>query len=209
MKNILAIILIGLVFFTSCDTQQDVYDTGVAKAKFDGSMMDYLKSNNENWGLTVEMVERAGLTDMFEGNDPEFPEITFFGVTSWSIQRYLWDIDLDKVSDLSPEECKELLFKHIIKGKFLKEDFKFRDYSLVINHPDQTGYDDLTMLGGNVIRVYLEKEDWGDYPQAGATKMYLWSTILNEHIPIASPNIQPDNGVVHSLSYDYVIGRFF
>ena len=50
----------------ACDTEQKVIDTGVSNPYFDGTIMDYLRSNNKNWDLTVEMIEHAGLTDLFE-----------------------------------------------------------------------------------------------------------------------------------------------
>lgn len=57
--------IIALVW--ACDTEQKVIDTGVSNPYFDGTIMDYLRSNDKNWDLTVEMIEHADLTDLFEG----------------------------------------------------------------------------------------------------------------------------------------------
>ena len=37
--------------------------------------------------------------------------------------------------------------------------------------------------------------------------MYLYSFDAMEMVPLASPDIQPLNGVVHALNYNYVLGR--
>ena len=73
-----------LLFLVGCDTKQNVIYTGVSNPYFDGTIMDYLRSNKGNWELTVEMIERAGLVDLFEGNDESVPEMTFWAPPSYS-----------------------------------------------------------------------------------------------------------------------------
>lgn len=80
----------------ACDTEQKVIDTGVSNPYFDGTIMDYLRSNNKNWDLTVEMIEHAGLTDLFEGRwilvrQSRFGHrrrILFYGLC-WSLRKLL------------------------------------------------------------------------------------------------------------------------
>ena len=62
--------------------------------------------------------------------------------------------------------------------------------------------------GGDKIRTYLEKSDYGGVPDAGPISMFLYSMTGKIWIPLASPNIQPENGVVHSLGYNYVLNNF-
>ena len=88
MKNIL--LIAGILFVLSaCDTKQTIIDTGISNPYFDGTMMEYLRSDNYNWELTVEMIEHAGLTDLFEGTVDSLPTITFFAPPSYSILRFL------------------------------------------------------------------------------------------------------------------------
>nr|WP_288215268.1 hypothetical protein [uncultured Butyricimonas sp.] len=89
MKKI-AIIIFVLAGFAACDTRQDVIDTGISSPYFEGNMMEYLRSDAYNWELTVQMIERAGLTDLFEGRVDSLSEITFllprvipFSVSCW------------------------------------------------------------------------------------------------------------------------------
>ena len=58
-----------LLLLASCDTKQDWVDTGVSSPYHDCSMMEYLRGDKYNWELTVQMIERGGLTDMFEGKE--------------------------------------------------------------------------------------------------------------------------------------------
>ena len=62
------------------------------------------------------------------------------------------------------------------------------------------------MLGENKVRFYLEKSDYSGVPDAGPVSMSLWSLRNDWQIPLSSPDIQPLNGVVHALNYNYKLG---
>ena len=218
MKKIAYIILAFCLFtMASCETEQEVIKTGTCDPKFDGSILEYLRTDNFNWGLTVQMIEKAKMEDIFDGTDPDYPEITFLGLKSSSIIRHVWDlqskagedlIDEDKViNKLTEEDCKTILKKYLIKGKYLKEDLPERDYNYRVDEKGQTGFVELTTLGDNKIRAYVEREDYGGVPKAGAIIMYLYSSSVNVYVTLASPNIQPNNGVIHALGYSHVLGK--
>ena len=61
-----------LVGFSACDTKQDWFDSGISSPYHDCSIMEYLQKDTANWKLTVELIERAELTDLFEGKDPNY-----------------------------------------------------------------------------------------------------------------------------------------
>ena len=223
-----ALILIG---FSACDTKQDWLDTGICSPYHDCSIMDYLRGDTANWKLTVELIERAGLTDLFEGTDPAYKEITFFAPPSLSILRHVWDqatgreqfpgepdrwralTDDEKdhperlVQALDKDWCREMVLRHVIKGKHLKDDIAFRDRNHDIEAEEQTGGTDLTAESGNKLRAYREQTNYGGVLDAGAIFMYLYSFDVMEMVPLATPDIQPLNGVVHALNYNYVLGK--
>ncbi|MFR1242333.1 MAG: hypothetical protein ACLSDJ_14635 [Butyricimonas faecihominis] len=41
----------------------------------------------------------------------------------------------------------------------------------------------------------------------GAETMYLYSYSAQTQVPLATPDIQPLNGVVHALNYNFVLGK--
>ena len=88
MKSLKYIYLLCVTaLFAGCTTQ-NLYDSGVSTPYHDCSIMEYLRGDLYNWELTVAMIERAGLTDLFEGTDPDYKEITFFAFPSFSVLRY-------------------------------------------------------------------------------------------------------------------------
>ncbi len=213
MKNFLIFLLIISVF-TSCDTDQVVIDTGKANPNFPGNMMEYLRSDKYNWELTVQMIEHAGLTDLFEGKVDSLPMITFWGPKSHSILRFMLDSQHKdpsngvflSVSDIPVEMCRDFILKHVVKGKYIKDEIAFRNKEYYIAAPEQDGGTDFTCLGGNMVRAYLEKSAYAGVPDAGPVIMKLFSLDLQREVPMATPDIQPYNGVVHALYYGYEFG---
>ena len=205
--NLFILLSVIPVFFTGCDTKQNWIDTGVSSPYHDCSMMDYLRGDKYNWELTVEMIERAELTDLFEGKVDSLPEITFFAIPSYSILRYLWDNNLRSVAELAPEFCRETILNHVVKGKFLKADIAYRNLKYQITDPLQDGGTTLVTLGERQLKAYVDKSDYGGVPNAGAETMFLYSFSAQIQVPLASPNIQPLNGVVHALNYNFILGR--
>ena len=128
------ILILCCVGILSACTQQDVINSGVSSPYHDCNMMDYMRGDTYNWELTVQMIEHAGLTDLFEGKVDSMPVITFWGIPSYSIQRFIFDSheneDLTKVytkvSDIPKSLCREFLLKHVTKGKILKEDIAYK-----------------------------------------------------------------------------------
>lgn len=197
------IILCSILLASAACTKQMVYDTGICSPYHDCSIMDYLRGNDYEWGYTVELIEQAGLTDLFEGKVDTLPEITFLGIPSMSVERYLYDNQYDSVQQIDPYFCRRMVLQHVAKGKVLKQDIAFRNLEYAGNSPLQDGCTDITMLYGNKVRFWLEKSDYAGVPDAGPVSMNLWSLQTNLQIPLASPDIQPLNGVVHSLNYNY------
>ena len=154
----------------SCTTQ-DWYDSGVSSPYHDCSIMEYLRKDSYNWELTVKLIERAKLTDMFEGKDPNYKEITFFAPPSYSILRYLWDNDMESVEEISIEECKSIVLRHVLDKKYLKNDFAYRNVDYTIDDELQDGGTNITTMGGNKLRIYRDKSAYGGVPDVGPETM--------------------------------------
>ena len=69
-------------------------------------------------------MEQAGpeVVRLFEGKDPEHSEITFLGPTNHSIRRYMLDNEIERISDMDPEECKYLILQCVLDGKIYRDD---------------------------------------------------------------------------------------
>lgn len=207
MRKILYTIFALAVIFASCETKDNFIDTGISKGKYDGNMMEYFSSNSYDWDSTVLVIQRAGIEDIFEGKNPNYPEITFLGPTNHSIRRWMINEGYEKVSDIPADMCKEMMLKHIVKGKYMKEDIAFRNMDYTAASDDQDGGTELTCLGGNKVLAYKERQDYAGVAEAGAIVLRFYSRDLEQKVPLASADIESDNGVVHSLNYTYTFGQ--
>lgn len=206
----LILIAIAIAGLSAC-TKQTVINTGVANAHVSGTMLEFMRRDDYNWQLTVQLIERAGLQDLFDGKVDSMKEFTFLGFKSYSVQRYLFDSQykdssagkFGSVADIPVSLARALILRHVIKGKHLKDDIAFRDKQYQISDPKQTGGTKFTTLGGNLVWLYKEGSDYGGVPDAGPVSLKVYSITKSRIIPMATPDIQPTNGVIHALNYDY------
>lgn len=202
MKRVYWIIGIVLLFIGTSCTKNEFVKTGVSNGRFDGSMLEYMKAHSYDWDSTVLMIERAGLESLFDGKE----KITFFGPTNFSILRYMLENDIERVQDMDADFCRSTLLRHVMSGKMMRSDFK---HGVAATGSDLKGEggDTYTMMGGNEIWAYTFKEEYNKV--AGMGPLLLHVTSLDGHmkIEIASGDIEPDNGVVHSLAYNFTLGE--
>lgn len=205
-----AVIFCCSALLISC-TKQKIIDSGTSSPFFAGSMLEYMRTDDYNWKLTVELIEHAGLTELFEGHDASHPSITFFGFTSPSVARFLFDSQYKdsshgkyySVRDIPRDRARLLVLRHVVSGKFKKDELAFVNPDYPIDHPQQDGGTNLVTLSGSRIRAFREISAYAGIPGAGPVILRLYSVDQSRLIPVASPDIQPENGVVHSLNYTY------
>ena len=206
MKKILLAISIVLTI-VSCTTDYNMNNTGLANGKFDGTMYDYFHSDSYNWDSLIIMIDRAGLQDLFNGEVEGYEEITFWGPTNNSIRRWMLEGGTGvpkRVKDLSPEECRKYVMAHVVKGKTMLNDIPRG----TINMGSVSG--GMTMYGEdnkNEMWVYTEQLPYNGVIDVGAVIIKIRSMRTLVDIDIASCNIEPTTGVVHSLHPNYTLGE--
>ena len=159
MKTTKFIAIIVLLCGLGACTKNNFIDTGICNGRFDGSLLEYLEApaNSYNWDSTALMVYRAGddVVRLFEGQDPDHPEITFLGITNHSIRRYLLERGLSQVADLTPEFCKKVLLCHVLDGKLWRD-------SIPLGEDGQGG----NLIKGGAYYTTLGGPGWPRYQKA-------------------------------------------
>lgn len=203
MKKIIYILALLPIILASC-VDNNFHDTGLANGDHDCSLLDYLKSDHKNYDSLVPLIQQAGLEQLFEGNDPASPEITFFAPTNMSIIHYLDNNKDDSgnrlytsVSDIPANECRQMLLSYIITGKHKRTDFA---YEVKGTLEGGTPYTTLTNL---TLRAYRIKGSWNGVSDIGPDGIgihFIESGFIGR---IASGDINTINAVVHALSTEY------
>ena len=180
----------------SCQKQEFI-DTGIANGKVDGSILDYLQTNSYNWDSTYLVVKRAGLEDLFSGDDPAHEQITFLAPTNHSILKWMLKNNYKAVNEIPVETCKSLILRHVIQDKFMLKDVP------VGNTWPKEGGMTVKALGNNDVFLCNYVTSFDYVPDAGPRQLRIYSPEKYKVIYVASTDIDCDNGVVHSLHYAY------
>ena len=119
---------------------------------------------------------------------------------------------MKRVADLDPEWCRETLLKHIVKGKVYRDDVTAGKSGG--SGPGEMGGtivgeggDILETLMGTKIWVYSFRDSYSGIDDLGANELFLKSFEQGILLEVASTDIEPDNCVVHALSYAYTLGE--
>lgn len=197
-------IVIGLVFLLGACEKNDFHDSGLANGKHDCSMWEYMQEDPDNWDSVRLIIQRAGLQQLFEGRDPAYPEITFFGPVNYSVARFLLKTTDEEgnrlyrsVQDVPEDVCRQMVLSHILPRRMMKEDF---DYEI---KGTDTGGSILQTLTGIDLRVYRIKSPYYDIPDIGPEYLAIHALEKGYKVDVLSADIETTNGVVHSLSNTY------
>ncbi len=206
-KYLLSVGLLVLASLLGSCTKEEFIKSGLSNGRFNGSLLEYMEhpGHSYDWDSTALMVRHAGerMVRLFEGQDPEHKEITFFGPTNHSIRRYMLENKIERVADMDPAWCEEVLLRHVMDGKLYRDEVPQGKRDGI----NVDGGKDYTMLGGQVLCLFTQRGYNGAVAEAGAVRMYCIVKGPNKEIEIASKNIEPDNCVVHSLGYAFTLNK--
>lgn len=195
MKTIL-FICITVILLASCEKDYQ-HDTRLADGYHNCSMMDYLRSDHNNWDSIVVAIEYAGLTDIFEGTNSDYKEITFFGPTNMSIRKFFLEQTEEiyqSIREIPVELVRNMILAYLVEGKKMKESF---DYEI---KGTLTGGTEVYSLNNVKLRVYRTQSEFNGIPDIGAEGLKIHAEVSGQMASIASADIETNNGVVHSLS---------
>lgn len=203
------------LLFVNCQDDSYLHDSGVHSPYYEGSVLDYLKSRPDYFRQLVEIIDYAGMEDVFQNDD-----ITFFAPSDWSIRSsvnhlsdYLYTRGGDSIKDfrqIKPEVWKDMLSMYIIKDRYLLKDIPQLDTTLVSSYPGQAYYS----YSGRPMNIGVVYSDAGGVKYAGSRQIlysYIndFTTMDMKNAYVASCNIQPRNGVVHVIRFsDHVLGFY-
>lgn len=221
MKKILYLPLCVLLLISSACTKYNFIEGGDPVTHENETMWEYFKQQPYDWSLTMELIEHAGLKDIFDGTSKYGSDITFFGITNHSIRRYLYQQEEAKrnelgsavtvsVKDLPVDECKRWILSSIYPKKLMLEEWPKGRPSSDPNVLIGTGGKIFQMASGEKLWIYTYKIPYNNVPEMGPNKIHLVSLDENRQksTSVASHNIVTKTGVVHALDYNFTLNDF-
>ncbi|EHP47158.1 fasciclin domain-containing protein [Odoribacter laneus] len=206
MKTYSIILALSITLFLFVSCEDNFHDTGKANGVFNGTIWEYLNSDPKNYSDLVILIQHAGLEPLLDGKVSDNPELTFFAPTNFSIYQFLFKtVDNENnriyqsVSDIPVEMAREMILSYIIPGRRMRESFNYE-----IKGTNEGG-SLCTTLTNLELRVYRIHGDFYDVPDIGADILAIHFIQTGFKSSIASSDHQTDNGIVHSLDYDFLL----
>jgi len=208
-----------LTLLASCSKDDYYTDGGLAKAEFNGTVLEYLSSKPVDFDTLVQVIKIAGMEDVFNKED-----ITFFAPRDknikdmigtydigGSLNRRLYDDGKDTIkvlSDIDGLIWRKYLQRYLFKGKNKLMDYPQIDFNQQSIHGGQNYY----AWNNTVSNIGVVYNDVGGVKYLGYRALHIsyipdvsrptesWRTVR-----VSSSDVQPNNGIVHVLD---VGGRF-
>ena len=204
-------IVVMVLCLCSC-TKYNYINGGTANGIHDCTMWEYFHTNSYDWDSTVVMIEHAGLKSLFDGTG-EYKQITFFGLTSNSILRYMLENNYERVTDIPVGKCQDIIQKLVDPKRIMLNDVP-RGNRIQSGGGIESAFVEYDGLVFDCIRgslfLWTQRMAYNDIEDTGEIALYIASRnqdgTRNERV--ASTDIQTTNGVVHSLNYDFRFRNF-
>lgn len=223
MKKLIIACAALLLVLNACKRDEYYIDGGKAKAEFDGNMMQYLQAKKIPFDTVAQIVKLAGMEQQFSSEN-----FTFFAFDDdvvrktignihtnekdrnpkfESLNQLLYEAGRDTVKTLdqiSPAIWRKYLQRYMFKGVNMLKDYPQIDLNLRSIYPGALHYD----YNNDVANIGVVFYD------ANGIKYIGYRQLVLSHIPdvskpsdswyssyVASSDIKPTNGMVHSLRY--------
>ncbi|SEO12043.1 hypothetical protein SAMN05192574_105379 [Mucilaginibacter gossypiicola] len=215
IKTIIAVFIIAACFLAGCKKDSYYYDTGVHQAKYDGTILDYLKAKPFIFDSLVLAIKVAGMEDVFQKEN-----VTFFAPPSSCIHKAIVNLNTDlrnngkdtvsQLGQVQPQVWKDMLSEYLFKGTYLLKDIPQIDTLALSAFPGQ-GY---VSYGGRTMNIGVFYNSANGVKYVGYRQLILSfipdfsnPTVGLLNVPIATSDIQPTNGVIHALQFqNHVLG---
>ena len=215
-----------LVLATSCKQDDYYIDGGKAVAKFDGDILEYLESKPEPFDTIAQIIKLAGLENEFKNDNMTFfapndkqvrdiigTRINARGEKIYSrLNQYLIVLNkepIEQLSDIDSLVWKKYLMRYMFRDAYMLKDYPQIDFGQKNIFPGQLFYAyDRSLFNVGVV-----------YGDANGVKYLGYRQLHISYVPdasrpddnwrtakISSSDIQPVNGVVHTLTNEALFG---
>jgi hypothetical protein len=218
MKNLIFIFSL-LLAFASCKQDEYYQDGGKAIASYNGNMLEYLESKPVLFDTIAQIVKLAGLEETFKNETFTFfapndewvkniigTRVNALGeVTYYNLNAVLITLNKEPIlqlSDIDPVIWKKYLQRYMFKGAYKLKDYPQIDFNQKPMFPGQLFYS----YDRSVFNIGVEYGDANGVKYLGYRQLTIsyvpdisqpdinWRTIRT-----SSTDIQPKNGIIHTL----------
>jgi hypothetical protein len=219
MKKLIFACAALLLVLNACKRDEYYRDGGLANPNFNGNMLQYLQAKKVPFDTIAQIVKLAGMESNFSNEDftffapdDEVIKKTIGTVKTNGLNNFLFYSGKDTVKTLdqiSPVIWRRYLQRYMFKGVNRLKDYQQIDFDVKSVYPGGLYYS----FGGNISNIGVT------YATANNIKYIGYRQLNLTYIPdaskpndnwyinkVASSDIKPTNGVVHTLAYNDIRG---
>lgn len=211
-----AMTLLVTLTLTIVSCSKDSYnDTGLANAKFDGTILQYLQSKPLHFDTLASVIKLAGMEPLF--NDAN-ANITFFAPPDPTIGASIKQLNLrllnagrdtiSKLEDIKPAAWRNILSLYTFKGTNRLKDYPQVDTLALDTYAGQSfvSYAGIPINIGVIFNDAVSGSTaikYAGYRQLMISYIPDWSNPKRFWINtlVSSSDINPKNGIVHALKF--------
>ncbi|PST82068.1 hypothetical protein C7T94_14770 [Pedobacter yulinensis] len=216
LKNVILISAIFMAVLGACKRDEYYLDGGKAKADYPGSMMKYFEDKKVPFDTIANLIKLAGLEPTFAKED-----FTFFAPDDDVIKRTVGNVNIDgslnnllfwanrdtikTLNQVNPAIWKKFLQRYMFRGNNRLKDYTQIDPNVLSIHPGGLFYNyNNEVFNIGVIFYDANQIKYGGYRQLVIHYIPDVSRPKDNWIKnlVASSDIKPTNGVVHTLAYE-------
>lgn len=208
--SLILLLLILAVSFSAC--KKEYYnDSGLQQGRFAGSSFEYLQSKPYFFDTLVTIVKLAGLESVLRDST-----VTFFAPGDYSVKKTMDVINTERyqnfqdsltLTEVPAEIWRKYLSRYIFRDKYMLKDVPRFLYAELDLYPGMN----IESWEGYVMNMGVQFSDYNGTRDVGPRTLMLMDVGTLEHPAnivsiVASSDMQTNNGVVHVLNTDHVLG---
>lgn len=208
------LIVFSCLLMFACKKDEYYFDGGKSNPVFNGTTLQYLKSNPRSFDTIVKIIEIAGMEREFNEDT-----LTFFAPQDYSVATLITQVNktlffygkdtVESLDEIDAAIWRKYLSNYLFKGANKVKDYPQLDISAKAIFPGQN----YVAYNGEVFNIGVKYLDAGGVKYSGYRQLILsyipdiaqpldnWISI-----PVSSSDVQPDHALVHVLDSNYPFG---
>ncbi|MEN5195028.1 fasciclin domain-containing protein [Sphingobacterium faecium] len=208
VKNKISLLIVAIVVLLSSSCKKYYYDSGIHDPKFNGTTIEFLKSEGPVFDSTLTIIKLAGLEDVLQNEN-----VTFFVPPGGSVNKAIMRLNktlrfngkdtVSQLTQIKPTVWRTVLSQYIFKGTNLLKDYPQRDTLAYTTFPGQN----YTSFDGRLMNVGVIYNNAGGMQYAGYRQLFLAyipdlsnPQVRLVNVPVSMSDVQTNNGAVHVLN---------
>ncbi|MGJ7033556.1 fasciclin domain-containing protein [Niabella hirudinis] len=220
MKQLLILPVLIMIIFSACKKNSYYEDTGINDPRFNGTIMDYIKSDTLYFDTLVRVVKYAGLEESLSKDPLTFfapPDPCFKKILD-AVSEYQLRVGADSVTrfeQIKPEVWKQFLQMYLFPGNRGLKDYTQVD-TLALDTYKGALFESVSNAPMNIGVIFNDAISGNPNSAGGSTvlKYQGYRQLMLSYVPdqarpysfwinavVSASDVAPTNGRVHRLRY--------